>query len=98
MAAETAEGSTPPVAAEDVELADVGLLVQYLRRVVPVLLEDDVVQAPLETALCDKANLDVLRKFIADTQVKTLLVQRSSSKGESVSNGAVLSLTEIVAR
>lgn len=85
MAAETAEGSAPPVAAEDVELADVGLLVKYLRRVVPVLLEeDDVVQASLEAALSDKANLDVLRKFIGDPQVKTLLVQRSSSKDEEL--------------
>ncbi|XP_050037127.2 dynein heavy chain, cytoplasmic isoform X2 [Dermacentor andersoni] len=86
MAAETAEGTAPPVAStEDVELADVGSLVKYLRRVVPVLLEEDeVLQPSLETALSDKANLEVLRKFIADPQVKTLLVQRSSSKDEEL--------------
>ncbi|KAL3169663.1 hypothetical protein MRX96_015497 [Rhipicephalus microplus] len=86
MAAETAEGAAPPVApSEDVELADVGSLVKYLRRVVPVLLEEDEVLHPsLDTALGDKANLEVLRKFIADPQVKTLLVQRSSSKDEEL--------------
>ncbi|KAL1414837.1 hypothetical protein MTO96_007102 [Rhipicephalus appendiculatus] len=86
MAAETAEGAAPPVApTEDVELADVGSLVKYLRRVVPVLLEEDEVLHPsLDTALGDKANLEVLRKFIADPQVKTLLVQRSSSKDEEL--------------
>ncbi|KAH8028136.1 hypothetical protein HPB51_013183 [Rhipicephalus microplus] len=92
MAAETAEGAAPPVApSEDVELADVGSLVKYLRRVVPVLLEEDEVLHPsLDTALGDKANLEVLRKFIADPQVKTLLVQRSSSKGESATGYTIL--------
>ncbi|KAH7972499.1 hypothetical protein HPB52_012721 [Rhipicephalus sanguineus] len=86
MAADTAEGAAPPVApTEDVELADVGSLVKYLRRVVPVLLEEDEVLHPsLDTALGDKTNLEVLRKFIADPQVKTLLVQRSSSKDEEL--------------
>lgn len=79
---EAAEGTAPVT--EDVELADVGLLVKYLRRVVPVLLEeDDVVHPSLESALSDKGNLEILRKFIADPQTRSLLIQRSSSKGES---------------
>lgn len=76
-----AEGTAP--SAEDVELADVGLVINYLRRVVPVLLEeDDVVHPSLEAALSDKNNVDVLRKFISDAQIKSLLIQRSSSKGK----------------
>ncbi|CAN8013158.1 unnamed protein product [Ixodes persulcatus] len=80
---EAAEGTAPVT--EDVELADVGLLVKYLRRVVPVLLEeDDVVHPSLESALSDKGNLEILRKFIADPQTRSLLIQRSSSKDEEL--------------
>ncbi|CAN7982336.1 unnamed protein product [Ixodes hexagonus] len=80
---EAAEGAAPVT--EDVELADVGLLVKFLKRVVPVLLEeDDVVNPSLETALSDKGNLDIFRKFIADPQTRSLLIQRSSSKDEEL--------------
>lgn len=74
-------GGRPPE--PQVVVADVNKLVKYLKRVVPVLLEDvDEVPASLDTAMGDKVHQDDMRKFLSDPQIVTLFVQRSISKGE----------------
>ncbi|KAG8185039.1 hypothetical protein JTE90_017062 [Oedothorax gibbosus] len=65
------------------ELADVSLFVNYIKRVVPVLLEDDdEVHPALVTAVTDKSNVEILKKFIGDPQCRALLIQRSSTKDD----------------
>ena len=55
----------------------------YLRRVVPVLLEDvDDTPAALNTALKERSSVDCMKKFLSDPQATVLIVQRHSSKGE----------------
>ncbi|PRD30031.1 UNVERIFIED_CONTAM: Dhc64C [Trichonephila clavipes] len=76
-------GSQPPSVSQPVtsELADTNVFINYIKRVVPVLLEDDdEVHPALLTALSDKTNLEILKKFIGDPQCRALLIQRSSSK------------------
>lgn len=71
------ETATPQVA-----LANVTTVSNYVKRVVTALLEDDsVVHPALEKALSDESAIERIRKFISDSQVKALLVQRSAIKG-----------------
>ena len=54
----------------------------YLKKVVTVLLPDeDVVPPAFNSALEDKSNQECVRKFLGDSQVWALYIQRSSSKG-----------------
>lgn len=54
----------------------------YLKKVVTVLLPDeDVVPPAFNSALEDKNNQECVRKFVSDSQVWALYIQRSSSKG-----------------
>lgn len=54
----------------------------YLKKVVTVLLPDeDVVPPAINSALEDKNNQECVRKFVSDSQVWALYIQRSSSKG-----------------
>lgn len=71
------EAPTPQVA-----LAGVDSVANYVKRVVTALLEDDsVVHPTLERLLSEENSIEKLRKFISDTQVKSLLIQRTSVKG-----------------
>ena len=63
-------------------IIEVSAFSNYLRRVVPVLLEDaDDTPEALNSALKDKASIESMTKFLADSQVQALLVQRISTKG-----------------
>ena len=76
--------SLPPAAAEQaVQAVDVQQLLQYLRAVVPALLEEHGALHPsFEQCLQQPVLLDKLRKFASDAQTRCLLVQRASVKGE----------------
>ena len=62
---------------------EVSSFANYLRRVVPVLLEnaDDTPQELL-VALKDKQSIDCMKKFLSDPQIPCLLVQRLTAKGK----------------
>ena len=63
-------------------LMDQSVLGNYIRRIVPVHLEDsDDTPAALVTSLKDKSTLDSMKKFISDPQVQCLLIQRQTTKG-----------------
>lgn len=65
-----------------VALADVNHFLKYLRRAVPVCLEEDVVTSPaFEAALADKGHQEAIRKFISDPQTRAIFIQRNSTKG-----------------
>jgi len=59
----------------------VGKFAGYLRRVVPVLLEDKLTPQAFAAALDERAVVDTMRRFLADPQVPVLVVQRHSVKG-----------------
>ncbi|XP_050810211.1 cytoplasmic dynein 1 heavy chain 1-like isoform X4 [Gopherus flavomarginatus] len=69
-------------------VADVSVLQKHLRKLVPLLLEDGgEVPAALEAALEEKGALEQMGKFLSDPQVHTVLVERSTLKGVSSSDG-----------
>ena len=68
-----------------VQVADVNNFLKYLRKAVPVCLEEDVVTSQaFETALGDKAHQEAIRKFISDPQTRAIFIQRSSTKGNLI--------------
>ena len=74
---------TPPEAA----VVDVKNFTNYLRRVVPLLLEGDAeVPLELDTTLKDPLHVDYIRKFLADAQTRSLLVTRTPLKDEEESD------------
>lgn len=63
-------------------VADPSVLQKHIRKLVPLLLEDGgEAPASLETALEEKSAMEQMRKFLADPQVHTVLVERSALKG-----------------
>ena len=74
---------TPPEAA----VVDVKNFTNYLRRVVPLLLEGDPeVPLELDTTLKDSLHVEYIRKFLADAQTRSLLVTRTPLKDEEESD------------
>ena len=62
---------------------EVSAFANYLRRVIPVLLEDaEDTPAALVSALKERHAIESMKKFISDPQVPTLLIQRLAIKGE----------------
>lgn len=65
-------------------VADTSVLQKHIRKLVPLLLEDGgEAPASLETALEEKSAVEQMRKFLADPQLHTILVERSALKGTS---------------
>lgn len=63
-------------------VADTSVLQKHMRKLVPLLLEDGgEAPAALETALEEKSAVEQMKKFLADPQVHTILVERSTLKG-----------------
>ncbi|XP_070577189.1 cytoplasmic dynein 1 heavy chain 1-like [Ptychodera flava] len=65
-------------------VADVGSLENYLGKLVPLLLEDGdgATSHVLKTALGEKAHQECMKKFLSDSQVTALLVERAVSKDD----------------
>lgn len=78
------EGSLDVPGSAVQNVADVSVLQKHLRKLVPLLLEDGgEAPAALEAAMEEKGALEQMRKFLSDPQVHTVLVERSTLKGES---------------
>ena len=81
-ASEGGTGAVDPTSGQ-VALADVDHFLKYLRRAVPICLEEDAVQSPaFEAALADRNHLEAVKRFIGDPQTRAIFIQRSSSKGQ----------------
>lgn len=83
---EGSESGAPPES-QNVALVDFTQFTNFILKAATVLLPEDESQAEpanLVTALDDKTNQECIRKFISDSQVVTLYIQRSSSKGKSI--------------
>lgn len=73
----------PSPESQNVVLVEFPTFTNYLRKAVTVLLPDeDVVPPAFNLALDDRYNQDCIRKFLGDSQVSSLYIQRSSTKGE----------------
>ena len=74
---------TMEVSAAVQTVADTSVLQKHIRKLVPLLLEDGgEAPASLETALEEKSSLEQMRKFLSDPQIQTILVERSTLKGQ----------------
>lgn len=77
-----AQEQEPPPAAPVQTAVEVGTFTDYLRRVVPVLLDDeDPNLRAFQAAVADKQNVEAIKKFINDPQTPSLLFQRVGGKG-----------------
>lgn len=66
-----------------VAVAEVSGVVSYVQRITHCMLEEeDEPSQPLQTALKAQHHQETLRKFVADSQVRTILVQRCATKDE----------------
>uniref|UniRef100_A0A3P9LB23 Dynein, cytoplasmic 1, heavy chain 1 n=1 Tax=Oryzias latipes TaxID=8090 RepID=A0A3P9LB23_ORYLA len=62
-------------------VADTSVLQKHIRKLVPLLLEDGgEAPASLETALEEKSAVEQMKKFLGDSQIHTILVERSALK------------------
>lgn len=74
--------SLPSESVPAVALAEVPVVINYIKRVIPALLEEDsVIHPSLEVLLRSDVTTEKIRRFISDGQMRSLLIQRSSSKG-----------------
>lgn len=76
------ESSPPP----EVSLAACQDVAQYIKKVVTAMFDTESTGTALDLALTDRTHLDSIQKFIADPQIRSLLVQSSSTKGEQERN------------
>lgn len=73
----------PSPESQNVAVVEFTAFANYLRKAVTVLLPDeDVIPLAFNMALEERYNQDCIRKFLGDSQVSSLYVQRSSIKGE----------------
>lgn len=68
---------------QNVVIVEYNAFANYLRRAVTILLpeEDSLMPPALNVALEDPSNQDYIRKFLCDSQVQALYIQRSCMKG-----------------
>ena len=77
-----ADTSEDNAAAQTQAVMEVSAFANWLRRVVPFLLEDvEDTPAGLVAALKERMAIDCMKKFISDSQVSVILVQRIAIKG-----------------
>lgn len=73
----------PSPESQNIAIVEFPTFANYLRKAVTVLLPDeDVVPPAFNLALEDRYNQDCIRKFLGDSQVGALYIQRSSTKGK----------------
>lgn len=71
---------------QNVAIVDFTAFANYILKAASILLPEDDSQAEplaLKAALDDKVNQECIRKFLSDSQVSILYIQRNSSKGMS---------------
>lgn len=67
-----------------VSVVDSKAFCNYLRKALAILFDDEETNlSKLEEALDDnQSNQECIKKFLSDSQVQTLFIQKSTSKGE----------------
>lgn len=69
---------------QNISIVDHKAFSNYLRKCVNLFFDDEEINAAkLEEALDEnKANQECIKKFLSDSQVQTLYIQKSSFKGK----------------
>lgn len=79
------ENQDVSVDTQNAAIVDYDAFSNYLRKTASILLPDDdptqIVSPALIVALEDRNNQDCIKKFLSDSQVQALYIQRSCTKG-----------------
>ena len=70
---------------ESQAVVDLPKLTKYLRKITLTFFDEDdfvATEQPLDAALGDPANKEVVKRFISDLQVRALVVRGIANKGE----------------
>ena len=74
---------TPGSASASSIAADPNAFIKYLKQFVPALLDANNNINDFDKCFNDKANVESIKKFVAESQVRTLIIQKFlSSKGK----------------
>ena len=76
-------GEDSATTAATVEVAEPSILQQYLRKILPLLLEEGAItpSAALEKCIDSSSNVDLFKKFLSEASAKVLLVRKLTVKG-----------------
>lgn len=80
------ENQDVSVDTQNAAVVDYGAFANYLRKAATILLPEDdlhIVPPALNIALEDRSNQDAIKKFLSDSQVQALYIQRTSTKGNT---------------
>lgn len=81
-------GSGPGQSTTNAPLVDVAILLAYIRRVVPALMEDDgVMVQSFRDLLQSDAAIERMKHFISEPQIQSVLIQRQVMKGKQINPG-----------
>ena len=82
----SASSSTPTNSAATVsasQVADVSAFISYMKQFVPVLLDANLATiADFEKCMNEKSSNETIKKFLGETQVRTLIIQKFIIKGK----------------
>lgn len=70
---------------ESQAVVDISKLTKYLRKITLTFFDDDdfvATDQPLDSALADPGNKEVIKRFISDSQVRALVVRGIANKGK----------------
>jgi hypothetical protein len=74
--------STGASGSANVQLVDLGAFVIYLKQFVPALLDASGSSiGEFDKCLSEKSSIECIKKFIAESQVRTLIIQKYLAKG-----------------
>lgn len=76
------ESSDPPPEEQPVSIVDLTEFLDYLRDNIRLNLGPKTVPSAVNSALEDTSSLECIKKFLSDTQVSSLLIQKISIKGK----------------
>ena len=66
-----------------VQIADINAFIKYLKQFVPVLLDANFTSInDFDKCLNDKSSVECIKKFLGESQVRTLIIQRFLTKGK----------------
>jgi hypothetical protein len=69
------------------QVADVSAFISYMKQFVPVLLDANLATiADFEKCMNEKTSSETIKKFLGETQVRTLIIQKFIIKGKSFFN------------
>ena len=83
-AVSTETSQSPQSAQVQGQVADVHAFIDYLKQFVPVLLDTTTSSnnSEFEKCLSEKTSVEIIKKFLSEAQIRTLIVQKFIIKGK----------------